>query len=306
MERYLGIDLGGTKIAMGLFDKNKALLKKIKFPTFNADTPEKFADMLADSIKEFTSDSPTAIGIGIPGIAKDGIIINLPNIPILNGYPLSAMLKEIFGCGVYTDNDANLAALSQYQLLNMNGNMVYITVSTGIGAGIIINGKIFSGDNGAAGEAGHMLTGRGGFKCNCGNEGCYEISASGGNLNLRIGKAVSEGERGMLSDIYREKGTADGKDVYECYLKGDALAARLIKETAEYVGELCYNIYILLNITTFCIGGGLTAWGDAFYEPMQNKFKSLNNMIPGKVSFIKAANSDDAGIRGAVSIAFQK
>ena len=117
------------------------------------DSAEEFAALLTEEIKKFTSDSLTAIGIGIPGIAKDGKVINLPNIPILNGYPLSAKLKEIFGCEVYTDNDANLAALSQYRHLGLTGNMVYITVSTGIGAGIIINDNIFQGDNGAAGAA---------------------------------------------------------------------------------------------------------------------------------------------------------
>ena len=306
MKRYLGIDLGGTKIAMGLYGEDKGLLIKTKFPTFKTDSAEEFAALLTEEIKKFTSDSLTAIGIGIPGIAKDGKVINLPNIPILNGYPLSAKLKENFGCEVYTDNDANLAALSQYRHLGLTGNMVYITVSTGIGAGIIINGNIFSGDNGAAGEAGHMLTGRGGFRCNCGNEGCYEISASGGNLYLRIGKAVSEGTKGMLADIYREKGTADGKAVKYCFEKGDEFALKILEDTGKDIAQLCYNIYILLNITTFCIGGGLTAWGDPFFESIERNFNKLNKMIPGKVTFIKAADSDDAGIDGAVSIAFQK
>ncbi len=307
MNAYLGIDVGGTKIAAGIFSENQKLVCSFKVPTYKEERPESFTKALVADIEKLMAQAKAeklcGIGVGIPGIVQNGVIINTPNIKCLKGYDLGKALADKFGCKVILGNDANVAALCQFkQLDEVENNMVYVTVSSGIGGGIILNGKIFEGDFGSAAEIGHMLTGREGFSCACGNKGCFESMASGTHLTERVLKYAESGEKGPLAQKALMGKKISGYDVKVAYDNGDKLASLIINGTGELVGELCYNIFMLLNIGAYCIGGGLTAWGEPLFNAIKTSFEKRNKFGTGKVRFYKATDSDDAGIVGAVNL----
>lgn len=307
MNSYLGIDVGGTKIAAGIFDENKKLVCSFKVPTYKVECPNCFSKALIEEIEKLISKAKVeklcGIGVGIPGIVQNGVIINTPNIKCLKGFNLGKALADKFACKVILGNDANVAALCQFnQLEEVKDNMVYVTVSSGIGGGIILNGKIFEGDFGSAAEIGHMLTGRGGFSCACGNNGCFESMASGTHLTERVLDFAKNGEKSPLVTKALNGEKISGYDVKVAYDNGDELAARIINGTGELVGELCYNIFMLLNIGAYCIGGGLTAWGEPLFNAIKTSFEKRNKFGTGKVRFYKATDSDDAGIIGAANL----
>ncbi len=307
MKIYLGIDVGGTKIAAGIFNENKELLSSFKVPTYDSACPNCFSKALIADIEKLMAsagvDKLCGIGVGIPGIVKNGVVINTPNIKCLKNFALGRVLEEKFSCSVILGNDANVAALCQFnQLEEVKDNMVYITVSSGIGGGIILNGKIFEGDFGSAAEVGHMLTGREGFSCACGNNGCFESMTSGTHLTERVLSYAKNGAVGPLVQKALSGEKVSGYDVKVAYDNGDSLAAEIIKGTGELVGELCYNIFMLLNIGAYCIGGGLTAWGEPLFNAIKEGFEKRNKFGTGNVRFFKATDSDDAGIIGAANL----
>ncbi len=307
MNAYLGIDLGGTKIAAGLFNKEKKLLCSFKVPTYNSPCPNCFAKELIEDIEKLMAKACVnklmGIGIGVPGVVQNGVVLNAPNIKCLKGFSLGNVLEEHFSCKVIMGNDANVAALAQFdQNDEIKNNMVYITVSSGIGGGIILNGKIFEGDFGSAAEIGHMLTGREGYSCACGNSGCFESMASGTHLTERVLSYASKGRKSPLCEKALNGEKISGFDVKVAFDKGDKLAEEIIEGTGELVGELCYNIFMVLNIGSYCIGGGLTAWGEPLFRSIKEGFEKRNKFSAGTVNFYKATDSDDAGIFGAVNL----
>lgn len=307
MNAYLGIDVGGTKIAAGIFDENKKLVSSFKVPTYNVSCPECFATALIGDIEKLIKQAEiedlVGIGVGVPGIVQNGVIINTPNIKCLKGFALGKALEEKFGCNVVLGNDANVAALCQFnQLSEVKDNMVYVTVSSGVGGGIILNGKIFEGDFGSAAELGHVLTGREGFLCACGNSGCFESMASGTHITERVLARAKAGESGPLADKAQRGEKITGYDVKVAYDDGDSLAAEIINGTGELIGELCYNVFMVLNIGAYCIGGGLTAWGEPLFNAIKEGFEKRNKFGTGNVRFYRATDSDDAGIFGAANL----
>lgn len=310
MERYLGIDLGGTKIACGLFDEKANLLKQTTIPTPQSGR-EEFLNVLfqaTGSLIGQKGSSPCRIGIGIPGTAdfEKGVVINTPNIPFLNGFALGQAAAAHFKLPVLLDNDANLAALAEFHLGAGAGcaNMVYATVSTGIGGGIIINGDIFRGDYGLAGEIGHCIAESGeGFLCPCGNQGCYESICGGVYIDGWVRK--EDDQNSMLGKIALER-KVTGKDLSDAISAGDPLALRLFERTCSHLGLLFYNLYQVLNIKTYVIGGGLTKIGTPLFSSIEKHFGLLNQKSTLPVSFLPAALGTDAGVIGAGLLAIKR
>ena len=183
---YLGIDLGGTNIAAGIVDKKGNVIKKASTPTLKERDPEEIVKDMIEVSKKVIEDAKLSVsdivgvGVGCPGIVdnKSGVIKHLSNVGMSN-FPLRERLSEVFKTKISIENDANAAALGEYKLYGNNSeSFIFITLGTGIGGGIIINGKIYSGFNGAGAEIGHMKIEIDGVPCPCGCSGCYEQYAS--------------------------------------------------------------------------------------------------------------------------------
>jgi len=245
-----------------------------------------------------TFDALEGIGIGMPSFIKcdTGYVFMTSAMPRIKDFAMRDYLEARLPTRIVLDNDANTAALAEYRHGAGRGtrHMVYIVVGTGLGSGIIIDGKVFSGSYGAAGECGHMLaTPNEGLLCGCGNKGCF-MSYITGRL---LPEHVKLGLEGGISGVLTSK-TANGKKLIEAYKKGDLLAQKLMEQIAHYLAWCLFNIYQLLNIDTFVFGGGYTGMGDILFDRVREEFDKLNH-IPFPVHFKMAELKEDIGIIGA-------
>lgn len=308
----IGIDLGGTKISGAIANLKGDIISKYIIPT-NAHEGEKVVlkriTIVIEKVMEeskIDKDKILAIGIGSPGPldAKKGVILTTPNIPFKN-FNIVKPLKDRFNIPVYLDNDANAAAIGEYIFGAGQGtnNMVFITVSTGIGGGAILNGKIYRGNTCNALEIGHMTIEKDGPKCNCGNYGCAEALASGTAIGRTAREAVEKGENTSLSSY--EKITA--YEVFKEAEKGDAVAQKVLDRALNYLGICVANIVISFDPEMIVIGGGVSKGGDIVFQKVRevvNKrcFKAMSE----STKIVPAALGTDAGVIGAVALAIME
>lgn len=244
-----------------------------------------------------------AIGIGSPGPldAKAGVIITTPNLPFRN-FQLVKPIHEKFNVPTYLDNDANVAAIGEFMLGAGKGttNMVYITVSTGIGGGAILNGKVYRGNTSNALEVGHTTVLPDGPRCNCGNYGCVEAIASGTAIARQAKEAIEAGLNTSLS-LY-DKVTS--YEVYKAAQDGDKVAKELLERSFTYLGIAVANIITSFDPEMFVIGGGVSQMGSVLFDKVQeivNKrcFKAMSE----NCKIVPAGLGTDAGVVGAVALA---
>lgn len=299
----IGIDVGGTKVAYGLFDESGAMIDRMQHATdANADGPG-FSDTLISGINELinkhrlTFDEIEGIGVGMPSfiLFDEGRILMTSSIPAIRDFPMLDYLSSRLPTRMVLDNDANAAALAEHRRGAGRGSrhMVYMVVGTGLGSGIIIDGKLFRGTNGWAGESGHMLdTPDAGEMCGCENSGCFMSYTTGKHLPKRIGQRL---RAGMKSELTEESG---GEQLLAALDNGDALAEDVVDEMAYHLAVCVFNIYQMLNIDTFVFGGGLVSFGDALLGRMRRTFDRFNH-LPMPVYFKIAEIENDVGIIGA-------
>ena len=269
----VGVDLGGTKILAGVFDAGLKCVGRTKIST-KADRGtdeviERIARVVRDAIDECDLDFKQlrAVGIGAPGAidTEAGRVIFAPNLH-WEDVPLRKSLEKQLGVPVCLENDANIATLGVYEveLGAKPRNMIGIFLGTGIGGGLIIDGKLYSGFNGTAGEIGHMVIDVGGPKCGCGNQGCFEALASRTAIFHRISEAVAAGKKTILTESLGEdlKDLRSG-DLRKAIRKGDKLVENIVEEAAEYTGIAVANLINILNPQVIVLGGGvIDALGD--------------------------------------------
>jgi glucokinase len=307
-ERFvIGIDAGGTKVAYGLFDSNGKIVDRLQHST-EADTDgPTFSDTLIENINilieknGLTFDQLEGIGIGMPSfIERDtGYVFMTSAIPRIKDFYMRDYLNERLPTHIVLDNDANAAALAEHRHGAGRGtkHMVYMVVGTGSGSGIIIDGKVFSGSYGAAGECGHALaTPDKGLMCGCENSGCFMTYVAGKHLPERTKQGL---ESGIESELTPE--TVDGQILLKAYEKGDQLAKKLIADMAYYLAYCTFNMYQILNINTFVFGGGITKLGDALFDKMREEFNRFYH-ISFPVHFKMAELDEDIGIIGAAEL----
>lgn len=305
-KRYvIGIDAGGTKVAYGLFDQDGTIVYRMQHPTdADADGPT-FSDTLIENVKaileqnDLSFDQLDGVGICMPSFLfyDKGYVLQTSSMPGIREFPMRDYLQERLPVRIALDNDGNAAALAEYRRGAGRGtrHMMYIALGTGLGGGIIIDGKLFHGTYGWAGECGHMLVGVPdvGMACGCGNHGCYETHISGKRLPERVRLGTLDGIQSML-----DPNTANGERLLEAYKAGDQLAVNLMDEMALYTAMCVFNIYQLLNINTFVFGGGLVNLGEPLFGRMRRAFDKLNH-IAQPVYFKTAEFEKDFGIIGA-------
>lgn len=317
-KKYIvGIDLGGTKISGAVSDKDGNILYMKTIDTLASEGSDNVVARIIWLINHVLSEhnvcKEDVIGIGIaspgPLNSEEGIIIETPNLPFKN-FPLKNTVEKATGIKTFIDNDANAAALGEslFGAGKEVENLIYITVSTGIGGGIIINKKLYRGKTGNAGELGHMTVEPNGPRCNCGNYGCLEVMASGTAI-ARVAR-----ERLKHSENLNDKDSLlfscekiSAKEVFECAFKGDKLALEVVDYTSNYLGIGIASLINIFDPDMIVIGGGVSKVGDILFSRLrkiavERSFKIMSSTV----KIVPASLGTDAGLVGALAIISSK
>ncbi len=304
---YIGVDLGGTKIYTAISNQLGEIMEEEVVPTEASKGAEQVITKIIDSIKKVSKNIDAgqikAIGIGSPGPidAKKGLIVSPPNLPIRNFNVVEAIKNE-FGLPTFLDNDANAATLGEYIFGGGKGceNMVYITASTGVGGGAILNGKIYRGSTSNALEVGHTTVNPTGRACGCGNTGCVESMSSGIYIEKMANDYLSSGAKTSLKNY--EVVTA--KEVFKEASNGDAIANQILSETLSYLGIAVANCANIFDPDKIIIGGGVSNGGDIVFEKINEQMQArCLGPILDHCKVEKAQLGGKAGVIGAVALA---
>lgn len=313
-EIFVGIDLGGTNIKIGCFDSELKLVRKTSVTTEADMGPEAVVERMVGAIEElvkgvgFGLADIAAAGIGTPGPAnyKEGIIINSTNMPTFKNVPIRQMLSEKLNCPVAFDNDANVACWGEFVAGAGKDvqDMVFFTLGTGIGGGIICDGRLVQGCGGNAAELGHIIIYPDGRKCNCGQRGCAEAYASANSTAKRAAEAIEAGAESSLKKVLGEKGRITSKDVYEHLAAGDALAKEITEGTAKALAVLCINVLHTTEPRRIVFAGGMIAAGDVLLSRIRYYFnEQIWSLKEETVEICFATLGEEAGIIGAAALA---
>ncbi|MDA8226992.1 MAG: ROK family glucokinase [Desulfitobacterium hafniense] len=304
----IGIDLGGTNIKAALLDGQGNILAKKEIPTQADEGPEGVINRMAELARDLqpSEGSVLGVGIGIPGVLdySNGKVIFAPNIH-WRDVAAKALMEEKLGLPVYLDNDANAAALGEKWCGAARGgqNVVVITIGTGIGGGVIINGRIYRGSAGSAGEIGHTVVLEDGPQCNCGKKGCLETLTAAPAIVRMAGEAVEAGSSPGLAGL----GSLEAKDVFAAAAKGDRGALDVVERAAHYLGMSIANVVNLLNPELVVIGGGVARAGEILFRPLRKRVKECALEVPAEtVQVIPAQLGNDAGSVGAGAIVLEE
>lgn len=312
MNRYVvGIDVGGTKILYGLFDESMKLLHVIQRRTDQELMPDQFMDQITRNVGELLRDAKVSredvrgVGAAFPSHIdfNRGIVLETSNIPALTNVPVRDELEKRLGIPVRLDNEANVAALAEHRLGAGRGyrDMIYVSVSTGIGGGLILNGDLYRGIHGAAGEIGHMFVSDSlGYPCGCGVTGCVQSIASGSHMAEYAMDRIKEGAE---SSILRYAGTLNRIDmvaVGKAFAENDPLAVEVVERGAEYLGRMFQSLYQIFDINVFVYGGGVMKLGQRFTDMFVETYRKYSQMeFTYPAHFLAAELGDNTGMIGA-------
>lgn len=309
----VGIDLGGTNIKVGLVSAQGELLASTRAPTDAPAGPpaaiEKMARLAGELLAEnkFEVGDVIACGLGSPGPlnTKTGCIVTAPNMPGWDGAPLAAPLAEKLGVAVFLEGDANAACWGEHWVGAGRGTdtMLMVTLGTGVGGGVIVNGELVRGPDDIGGHLGHVVVEPGGALGSCGHRGCLEAYASATSTVRRFKEAVARGEKSSLEP--RDDLTA--KDIFEAAKAGDVLSRRIIELTGWYVGIVLGGLANVLNPEVACISGGMINAGKMLFDSMRNSVLEHSFAAPGRrMKVVPAALGETAGMIGAAGCALTR
>lgn len=314
-EYIVGVDLGGTKILSGVFTQQLKPLGKNKSSTKSERGPDAVIERIARSVKDVVDECDLTlkqikgIGVGAPGAVdpESGRVIFAPNLKWEDVH-LQEELEKHLGIPVFVENDCNACTLGVYEA-ELDGkpkHVLGIFLGTGIGGGLILDGKLYSGFNRTAGEIGHMVIEVGGPKCGCGNKGCFEALAGRGSLFRKIQTLVKAGEKTVLTEMLGNNlDDMRSGDLRKALRKGDKLVAKVIEEAAEYTGIAVANLINILNPEYVVLGGGVI-------EQLEDEMMAIivetakDYAMPGTtkgIQIIASKLGDDAGITGGAVLA---
>ena len=304
---YAGVDLGGTNIKAGLVDENGNILYKDMIPTDKSKSYQGIAGDIAELIKSMLKNNGSdikevkSIGIGVPGTCDSsrGIIVFADNICFKNVY-FADEIKKYFDIPVCVCNDANCAAFGEYQNMNENADdIVFVTLGTGVGGGIIINKKLYTGKNGTAGEIGHIPINQNGITCNCGASGCWEQYASVTALIRLTNEYAAENPLSKVAKRIKDEGLS-GKTAFILAKEGDEGGKSIVEKWINNVSAGLVAIINTLQPEYIIIGGAISREGDFLLKPIiENMSKNVYYNIEGKTKIVTAKLGNDAGIIGA-------
>ncbi len=309
METYLALDIGGTSMRAARFavgEYTPQEVRKVATQTPRR-TPSEVMYALVESIWPPTG-SVRAIGAALPGPVdwENQTLLTAPNIPQWHHEPLSRLLTERFGVPAVIDNDANLATLGEWRFGAGQGHhhLLYLTVSTGIGGGVIIADRLLHGAHGLAGELGHLTVVPDGPLCGCGQRGHLEAVASGTAIARRVRAAL---ENGTPSSSLRLDPPPSTKEIAQAALAGDTLAQEALAEAGHYLGVALADFLHIFNPTALIIGGGVSQSGEVLLAPLRQALEShvMSKEYLKDLHISRAALGDNAGLMGSLALAEQ-
>ena len=312
----IGMDIGGTKISTGLLDNKCNLIDIITLPTCADKEKDVILSQIKISIDTILKNNNLDIayvkGIGIccpgPLNPKTGLVINPPNLPTLWNTNIKEIIEDLYKTPVKVENDANAAGYAEVVMGAAKGceNILYVTVSTGVGTGIIINKQIYHGKNGFAGEGGHLSANyKGTINCNCNAPDCIEAIASGTGIARKAKELIISGQaQNSLLNQYKDNlSDITAKEISTFALQGDKLAVLIIEESAFTIGAWLGGMINLLDPDMIVIGGGVTSIGDLFFNKVrETSLKFTYNIYADKTPIVPAALKTNVGVLGAASL----
>lgn len=307
MEYCFGVDIGGTTVKMGLFGTDGSLQDKWEIVTRKENGGEAVLPDVAESLKKkmeekaINSDQVAGIGIGVPApVEEDGVVQNTANIGW--GYKeVRREMEELTGMKVAVGNDANVAALGEMWLGAGKGhtNLIMVTLGTGVGGGIIVNGKPIIGAHGAGGEIGHICVNYEETDCcGCGKKGCLEQYASATGISRLAKQRLAKDER---SSVLRKQ-NINAKAVFDALKAGDELAEEIVEEFGRYLGYAMANLAVIADPAVIVIGGGVSKAGEILLQYVEKNFKEKVFFANKDTQFVLATLGNDAGICGAAKL----
>jgi glucokinase len=306
----IGLDVGGTKIAGGVVDETGKLLTELTEPTPEKSDAEAVTVVLQDVIERLREREPAveAIGLGAAGIVEwpSGRVIWAPN-NAYRDWPVRTHLEKATGLPVVVDNDANVATLAEARLGERPyRDMVLITVGTGIGGGVLLDGALYRGRTGLGAELGHVIVNPDGPRCACGNNGCLESFASGTALGRMGREAAVDEPDGLIARRGAAEGGVTGRTVTAAALRGDATARRLFDRLGRWLGVGIASLATIFELEVVVVGGGLVEAGELLLAPARAGAREFAYAASarGVVPVRPAAHGSDAGLVGAALLAF--
>lgn len=314
----IGVDLGGTNVRAAVTDREGSILGEGRRPSMAMDGPQVTIPEIIQAIRDAISDAGVqaedvcGIGMGVPGrhISKEGIVVWSPNFKDWGGLQLLAPIRDELGIPAFMGNDVNVAALGEFRFgaaRDVN-SMVMLTLGTGIGGGIILDGKLWLGANEGGGEIGHQIINPNGRRCGCGNFGDLEGEAGRDAIIERALRKIYMGRKTMLTQQLEPKFLdLTPAMLAEAAAQGDKLAIEVMEETGYFVGIGVANAINFLNVEMVVIGGGISAAGSALWDPIMRTVRA--NALKEAVEvcqIVPSALGDDAGIMGGVVLVLQE
>jgi glucokinase len=309
---YAGIDIGGTNIKYGLVDQNGKVLFKEQRPTIVDKGPEPLLHLVANIGEKLLLHAAEEdcevpwLGVGTPGSVdfKTGQVIGMaPNIPGWKGAAVGEFLRERLNVPVWVDNDVNAVALAEYRFGAGVGynSVVCVAVGTGVGGGIILNGKLWRGSTSAAGEIGHMPIDPNGPVCGCGNKGCVESFCASAAIIERCRAKLDHNMTPVFEEIMSgDPGDLNVRKIFAAAKKRDSVALEVIEETARYLAIGLAGVVNLLNPEVVIVGGGVADGGAGFVEVVSQELRRrVCDSAKDKLRIVKAALGNTAGFIGA-------
>lgn len=312
MKKYaIGIDVGGTNSKIGLFDSEMHLIRVINTLTDKELEAEQLLDILSAQAEQLmkeqglTRADVRGVGAAFPSFIdfKNGVVLETSNIISLTDQPVRDMLSERLKLPVWLDNGANCAALAEHELGAGRGHddMIYATIATGIGGALILNGKLYRGIHGMAGEIGHMfISDSTGYPCSCGVTGCVQSISSGVHMARYVTDRIKEGMDSRILDHAGTLSNIDMRAVGKALNSGDPLALEVVSRGAEYLGRMFHSLNMIFDINVFVYGGGVTKLGKKFIDRIiaaYRHYSLMDQRFPAQ--FLPEELGDDAGMIGA-------
>lgn len=309
-DTIIGVDIGGTKVAAGLVDHSGKILSQVRRPMVANAEPDAALEAVTSAIDALSASGSLGIGMCAPGPLdpKTGVVINPPNLPCWRNFPLVTRVAEKYGVPVKLDNDANAAALAETRWGAARGYhyVFYATIGTGIGTGIVLDGRIYHGHTGAAGEGGHVSIDYNGPLCSCGKRGCIEVLAAGPAIAARARAKLATGSTQHSTILELAKGSIDAVTselVGQAHAAGDSLAREILQETIELLTVWLGNVVDLLDPDVIVMGGGVAAMLRPFFDEIKNRLPSwCVNPRAAEIPLLMAYYGADAGIAGGAAL----
>ncbi len=312
MSKYcFGVDLGGTTVKIGLFTPEGEVVEKWEIPTRTQENGSKILPDIADAIlakmqeREITKESVIGVGIGVPGPVDDaGMVYRAVNLG-WDVFNINETLSGLLGIDVKAGNDANVAALGEMWCGGAKGykDIVLATLGTGIGGGIITNGKIVTGSRGAGGEIGHMhLVDDEPDACGCGNHGCFEQYGSATGIVRLAKRRLAASEEDSVLRTAQAEGTLSAKAVFDAVKDGDKVACEIAEEYGMYLGKGLAAVAAVVNPEVFVLGGGVSKAGEILFQFIEKNYQKYTFHACQNAVFKLATLGNDAGIYGAAKL----